>query len=131
MPYIPQNRRVELLNSHAPLVAGELNFLITNYILQTPNALCAGDQIMCWIKAYWQKKPCYQTANDIMGALECAGLELLRRNPTGRKILSKMQVLTQLKSAFYCEVVGPYEDTAITRNGDLDAYLNQKEVDDA
>lgn len=128
MPYIPQERRDALARDPHPLVAGELNFIITRFLLSCSNNSLAQSQIIQWIYAYWDKKPCYQTANDILGALECAGLELLRRNPTGRRTLSRMQILTHVKSSFYLVIVGPYEDTAIARNGDLEFYLQQKEV---
>lgn len=44
----------------------------------------------------------YQTCNDIIGALECAKLELYRR------------------------MVSPYEDRKILQNGDVKPYNKQK-----
>ena len=85
MPYIKQERREEMraigASGHHPTmqVAGELNFEITvkiNKYLETHDL-------------------CYQTINDIVGALEGAKLE------------------------FYRRVVAPYEDQKILENGDV------------
>lgn len=79
MPYIKGYER-EFYEPHAPAPdsPGQLNF-----------------QITCLIKQYLDKMGlCYDTINDIVGAIEGAKLEFVRR------------------------VVGPYEDTKIQENGD-------------
>lgn len=80
MPYIDKNARFDLdslfRNAQNP---GELNYQITT--LCTRYALLKGTS--------------YQTANDIIGALEGAKLE------------------------FYRRYVGPYEDRKIWENGDV------------
>lgn len=63
MPYIPQARRDALNASHAPIKAGELNYLFTKMIL---NYLYLNEES-------------YQSYNDILGALEGAKLELYAR----------------------------------------------------
>jgi len=81
MPYIKQFDREQLHNPDCirePVNSGELNFLIT-----------------LLIKDYYNCKPCYQSINDIVGALEGAKLE------------------------FYRRVAAPYEDTKIKENGDV------------
>lgn len=79
MPYINKHDRVSVQEGfRRPETAGELNFLITTII-----------------KDYYDDEPCYQTINDIVGALEGAKLE------------------------FYRRVAAPYEDTKITENGDV------------
>ena len=80
MPYIkPENRpRFEVSLKEIPNNAGELNYLITK--------IC---------HEYVRKNSeCYQTYNDIIGALEGAKLELYRRQ------------------------VSNYEDVKISENGD-------------
>ena len=61
-----------------PQNAGELNYMFTKLI-----------------REYWMRNQSYQTANDIIGALEGAKLE------------------------FYRRTVAPYEDIKIAENGDL------------
>jgi hypothetical protein len=63
MPYITQSRRV-ILDANPSLVQapGELNYVITKVALR-----------------YFKDKPGYTTYNAIVGALECAKLELYRR----------------------------------------------------
>ena len=80
MPYIKEEDRkyVNILH-HVPRNAGELNWLLT-----------------IKIRSYIEKHgECYQTYNDIIGALEGAKLELYRRK------------------------IAPYEDKKIKENGDV------------
>lgn len=64
MPYITKDRRDVLSESaRIPDTCGELNYLVTMLV-----------------RSYLQRKgECYQTYNDIVGALECAKLEVYRR----------------------------------------------------
>ena len=86
MPYIKKERRV---NFHSGLEAlevqeinnaGELNYIVSMLCKKYANS----------------KKFSYQVINDIIGALECAKNEYIRRN------------------------VNNYEDLKITENGDLE-----------
>ena len=81
MPYINFNRRRELYSSYLRYAqnSGELNYVFTTLILE-------------YIET---KGECYQTYNDIVGALEDCKLELYRR-----------------KISFY-------EDKKIEANGDV------------
>ena len=63
MPYIPPNRRHALDSFEAPETAGELNFLITMYLL---------DYIAC-------KGESYQIYCEIEGVLNHISKELYRR----------------------------------------------------
>ncbi len=79
MPYIPGDCRFEAASE--PENAGELNFAITrlvdDYIARHEDGLR------------------YHVINEVVGALECAKLELYRR------------------------IAAPYEDAAKNRNGDV------------
>jgi hypothetical protein len=84
MPYIKDEDRTRLglsyfLHEDCPQTAGELNYLFTLLALQYMN----------------KKGLCYQTINDIIGALEGAKAEFQRR------------------------VVGPYENKKRDENGDV------------
>lgn len=78
MPYIAPYRRKELTDV-SPSSSGDLNYMLTklcdDYIQLNGNS--------------------YMIYNEIIGALECAKLELYRR------------------------IVAPYEDTKIEQNGDV------------
>jgi len=64
MPYIPKDRRDDLTyGEEPPKNAGELNYIFTEYIRMYLS----------------DKRLSYQTINDVVGALECAKLELYRR----------------------------------------------------
>jgi len=79
MPYINKHDRNSIQEGfRRPATAGELNFLITTII-----------------KDYYEDDQCYQTINDVVGALEGAKLE------------------------FYRRVAAPYEDLKIKENGDV------------
>jgi hypothetical protein len=89
MPYINPEQKKKLVVEYTkhntmdlgiefPDNPGELNYVITMLI-----------------KNYFNNKPCYQSINDIVGALESAKLE------------------------FYRRVAAPYEDLKIKENGDV------------
>lgn len=78
MPYVPQYDRKEL-QVRSPKTPGELNYVITTIILD-------------YIEDHTKN---YETLNSVVGALECAKLELYRR------------------------LIAPYEDSKIEQNGDV------------
>jgi hypothetical protein len=95
MPYIPQNVR-EAINDNltfegldwVPENAGELNFLISTFIAN-------------YIRTKGLK---YAVVNEMVGALECAKMELNR------------------------VIIGPYEDIKIAENGPVyDGILRSHE----
>ena len=79
MPYVDQHRRESLEPDVRPESAGELNFAITS--------MCAEYIARMGLR--------YDNINEVVGALECAKLEMYRR------------------------VAAPYEDTKIVANGDV------------
>jgi hypothetical protein len=80
MPYIKQERRDAILAGGKPQDAGELNFAISVLV---DNYLKAKGGIR------------YSHLNEVIGAMDCAKLELYRR------------------------VAAPYEDEKIEENGDV------------
>ena len=82
MPYIPQSEKNRVDQDNLITTAGQFNYalnqLISIYIDQNDFN--------------------YQTSNDIIGAMECAKLELYRR------------------------LVAPYEDEKILQNGDVKPF---------
>lgn len=79
MPYVKQESRPDLEAGGPIQISGNLNFLITKLL-----------------KRYWENSPKnYQSINDIVGAVEGAKLEFIRR------------------------IVNPYEDKKIKENGDV------------
>jgi len=64
MPYITKNRREALDSGNLPQNAGELNYMF--YSISRHYAFYKGE--------------CYQTYNDIIGALEGSKLEIYRRD---------------------------------------------------
>jgi hypothetical protein len=89
MPYITQERRKAILAGAKPQDPGELNFAIT-----------------VLIDSYLQDKGGirYSQLNEVIGAIDCAKLELYRR------------------------VAAPYEDEKIAENGDV--YRSNKKSGD-
>lgn len=87
MPYIKPNDRQKLDAEIEDLIAalrynkcgeGDLNYTISRLL-----------------KAAWEFKPCYATANGLVGVMECA------------------------KTEFYRRTLAPYEDKKIIENGDI------------
>jgi hypothetical protein len=82
MPYIKQEDRVRMEHKEVPENAGELNYAI--HLLLEEYLYARGE--------------CYQTYNDMLGALNGVAQELYRRR------------------------VAPYEDKKIAENGDILFY---------
>lgn len=80
MPYIDEDARARLAEGGAPETAGELNYAITQLV----------DQYLVRLGGVR-----YAHINEVMGALECAKLELYRR------------------------VAAPYEDIKMEESGDV------------
>jgi hypothetical protein len=79
MPYIKQERRDAIASGDEPKDAGELNFVLTSVV-----------------DKYLENKGLrYAHINEVVGALECAKLELYRR------------------------IAVPYEDQKIKESGDV------------
>lgn len=85
MPYIPKSEKNKVNDENLIATAGQLNYalnqLVNSYIEQNNFN--------------------YQTANDIIGAMECAKMELYRR------------------------LIAPYEDAKILQNGDVKPYVSE------
>ena len=79
MPYVPQIVREGVANGENAVSPGTLNYQITRLLVDYLRINGEG----------------YQTYNDMIGALECAKLELYRRR------------------------VEPYEEIKIVQNGDV------------
>jgi len=88
MPYIKQERRDAIRAGARPQDAGELNFAITVIV-----------------DSYLNDKGGirYGHLNEVIGAIDCAKLELYRR------------------------VIAPYEDQKIAENGDVYSSLEKSE----
>lgn len=86
MPYIKKQERSRFTKALTALPnienAGELNYLVTKVCQQYVD----------------DHKLCYNTLNEIVGALECCKIE------------------------FYRRVIAPYEGIKIAENGDLPGY---------
>ena len=88
MPYIKQEKRKELNDFRTPMVAGELNYVISKivdrYVFVTGLS--------------------YTTLNEIIGVLECAKMELYRRVVTRYEDVKKNEngeVYTHAIDALY------------------------------
>ena len=86
MPYIPLSEKSKVDYDNLITTAGQFNYAI--------------HQVM---SIYFEQNGFnYQTCNDIIGALDCAKMELYRR------------------------LVGEYEDRKILQNGDVKPYTENK-----
>ena len=123
MPYVTKTQR-EALTVRWPADAGELNYVITQQLLlywRHPSYSFGSrmqwffDCLLNYLSSHDRR---YQTINDIVGAVECAKLEFIRRQ--GAQVASSFFTpLDDAKRIFYKEVAAPYEDEKITENGDV------------
>lgn len=127
MPYITQERRKKIDCGATPANCGELNYAVTMRLLLLrgrDNLEEARASVGRVVANYITLQPMsYQRINDVLGALEGARREIVRRlGPlTGAtpdvRILSWL--LESIASEFYRTVAASYEDTKIAANGDL------------
>ena len=88
MPYIDKKTKEIIASENKLENAGSLNYAINQLVADYME----------------QNKFCYQTLNDVVGAMECAKMELYRR------------------------IAAPYEDEKIGDNGDVRPYVNIDEI---
>ena len=123
MPYIKKEFRNDITQA-SPLNVGELNWVFTEAWIKYlkdfgyPQLCTALSKSMD--KYIDNKGLNYQTINDIIGAIECCKMEILRRRPFSRYdykfIVSEME---KFKENVYQSVAGPYEDEKCRTNGDV------------
>jgi hypothetical protein len=118
MPYIEIERREEFkknVNAH-PNTPGELNYLFTMILIRGNNEEIVFEALRSTAEEYWKYGPHrYQTINDILGALDGARREYERR----RHSTFWNDAVSAAADSFYRSFAGPYEDSTITRNGDV------------
>lgn len=111
MPYITKQSRRELGEGREPNTTGELNYLIC----MTAHADGQINDIFRVLNSYKKNElTSYGKLNDIMGALDGARRELIRR---GKQ--RSARTIEYVQSDFYRETVADYEELAINRNGDI------------
>lgn len=118
MPYITQKDREEL-KTRNPQNAGELNYSFYKTALNfdlNDEEYCA--EVETFVLQYIEDKgECYQTYNDIVGALVGARKELKRRK--GDKFEEYINILEIYLDDLYAIKIAPYEDKKIKINGDV------------
>lgn len=124
MPYIKQTER-NLLEENPTAIAtpGQLNYMIVQAAkgyMQDFDLKRFKESVRTAVVAYKENyvDTDYQFANDVVGALNCAGLEIGRRlnNSTAFFLCAELQ---DEGEEFYRIYVGPYEDKKIQENGDV------------
>lgn len=120
MPYLTDRRKKELENPKAPyLGAGDLTYGITRVVIDY--TVTDGEQAFytalekC-VSRYLPREPRYENFCVVMGALECATKEYIRRRPES---FPKPLWLMSFSRRFYRDIVAPYEDEKIKVNGDV------------
>lgn len=131
MPYIEHRDRAAARRE--PKTPGELNYAITelaiNEIHCYPEAAVErfDEAVATYVTDYLERVGLsYTNCNAAMGALDCAGRELLRRtmpqeNDPRREsfILDLGEQLGLARDYLYQDVLVPYEDEKIRVNGDV------------
>ena len=116
IPYIDAESRKQIKLGRPPLTAGELNYILCIVVLS--GCLTEADLMQICMSYIGHTKCDYQHMNDVVGALDGAFREIIRR--TGRW----MFILPDTKRRFQRKVVAPYEDRKIRENGDIEVITN-------
>lgn len=129
MPYIKQERRDELETEAIPHTPGELNYLITLTLLDRDLTFFdVQASIVRRCKDYLDAVGTinYQTLNDCVGAVMCAGIEFYRRTKRDKQFVAR--IASEVISELYNNVAAPYEDKKIEENGDIPGYANANKL---
>ena len=117
MPYITPEERKQLFLGKKPSTPGQLNYVITLLALKLkdyPVDLRRG--IRDAILEYLGGRASYTLFNGVMGVLECARLEYVRR--AGWDVYID-DAFDSFEKRFYSEFIAPYEDKKKEENGDV------------
>ncbi len=117
MPYITPEERKQLFLGKKPSTPGQLNYVITLLALKLkdyPVDLRRG--IRDAILEYLGGRASYTLFNEVMGVLECARLEFLRR--VGYDVYIN-DSFDSMEKWLYTQFIGPYEDKKKEENGDV------------
>lgn len=119
MPYIQPSLRLAIDTGRMPPTeAGELNYAITKLLLANLDNL--GEHIGVIVEDYLDRLGRrYSTFNEVIGAVQCAKMEYLRRR--GEDV-GLVFAINQWMYRFYRDEIAPYEDSKIKENGDV--YFN-------
>lgn len=117
MPYVKQEARYALDHGGLPTTPGELNYVITKIAIKRRNFLIdMRREIRDAVLSYIGDKASYTLFNEVMGVLECARFEYLRRVGWDPFINA---TFVELKDWLYGGMIAPYEDKKIQENGDV------------
>jgi len=117
LPYITPEERKKLFNGKKPSTPGQLNYAITLLVLNLkdyPVDMRRG--IREAILDYLGDRASYTLFNEVMGVLECARLEYVRR--AGWDVYVD-DAFDGLEKRFYLEFIASYEDKKKEENGDV------------
>lgn len=120
MPYVDQATKDELDHGERTAATpGELTYIVTAHLLSLDHydpylEVAIKQEVADFLK---NKSHSYALLSSVVGCLECARREFLRRRPAS-SVVSHF-VLTKVLDDFYATVIGPYEDEKINQNGDV------------
>lgn len=122
MPYIDSDRRVKIDSGFPPSNAGELTYVFYCRLLKGADDQFDKDIDHAIDTYFMHMKTCFQTMCDVIGALEASEREYRRRHGYNHVCTW----LNRHKRIVYDNIIAPYEDLAIIRNGDVKKLDNNQ-----
>lgn len=121
MPYVDASARYHLDGGGIATTGGELCYQLTLLVLGKHDPVETRRLARTAFNDYVSEKdPKWQNFCDVMGAVMGAIAEIKRRGKLIEHAVQAKALADEL-GLYYNEVVGPYEDGAIARNGDIAA----------
>jgi hypothetical protein len=120
MPYVDQATKDSLDHGYRTAeTPGELTYVVTAHLLMLDHydtylVVAIKQEIADYLGA---KKLSYALLSSVVGCLECARREFIRRRPTDSLVAH--YVLNTVLDGYYNDIVAPYEDDKIQQNGDV------------
>jgi hypothetical protein len=117
MPYVKPDVREVLAKKPQPLVAGEINYLVTRACVEATDVLALENKLFKIAENYWLDAvpQNYQAINDVLGAFDGARREWKRRKTS----FPFDTVLSRAVGRFYEKYAAEYEDSKLKMNGDV------------
>jgi hypothetical protein len=119
MPYIDPSARRWLDADGEPRDPGELNYAITQHLLNTSEdmlEMAVEHEVQRYLAFKRTKRDNrYSDFNDVLGALDAARREYERRRGGDGRLV----ILEWVAKDLYSSTIAPYEDIKIKQNGDI------------
>lgn len=120
MPYIKQGERDKLKQDRKAETVGQLTYLYTRALIESSShAVATRLEAATYKYLPTREARHFSDYAEVLGALNAARLEFMRRNALTLKDQQRLLAVEQFTTHFYLMEIAPYEDSKMRENGDV------------